>query len=70
MPSSRMSVMLSTRPLLVWALVEMALINAQTTWTPPPPAPARKEVMAVVGTVIVYGVITGIHTWLGYPTFG
>ena len=57
--------------LLVWALVEMAAINrAQPDWTPPPPAPARKEIMAVVGTLVVYGIIALIHTWLGYNPFG
>ena len=57
--------------LLIWALVEMAAINrAQPQWTPPPPAPARKEAMAVVGALIVYGLIALVHTWLGYNPFG
>ena len=38
--------------LLVWALVEIALINrAVPAWTPPPPAPAAKEVRAVIGAL-------------------
>ena len=57
--------------LLVWALVEMAVINrAVPDWTPPPPAPARKEVMAVVGAVVVFVVVGLIHWWLGYNPFG
>jgi uncharacterized membrane protein len=57
--------------LLVWALVTMALINrAEPVWTPPPPAPARKEAMAVVGAVVVLGVVAAIHTWLGVWPFG
>ncbi|GGL52653.1 NnrU family protein [Wenxinia marina] len=57
--------------LLVWALAEMALINrAEPAWTPPPPAPRAKEIRAIVGTVIVYAVIAGIHTLLGYNPFG
>lgn len=56
--------------LFLWALLEMVLINRAESWTPPPPAAPRKEVMAVAGTVVLYGVIAGIHTWLGYPTFG
>lgn len=57
--------------LLVWALVEMAVINrAQPGWTPPPPVPARKEVMAAVGALLVFGVVAMIHTWLGYNPFG
>ena len=57
--------------MLIWAGAEVIAINrAEPDWTPPPPVPARKEVMAVVGTLIVYGVIAGVHTALGYPTFG
>ncbi len=57
--------------LLAWAVVEVILINrAQPDWTPPPTAPMRKEIIAVVATVVVYGVVALIHTWLGYPVFG
>lgn len=57
--------------LLVWALVEMALINsAEPGWTPPPPVPARKEAMAAVGGLLVFGVVALIHAWLGYNPFG
>ncbi|SLN29095.1 NnrU protein [Roseovarius albus] len=57
--------------MLVWAVVEMIVINrAEPEWTPPPVVPMRKEIMALVGTLVVYGVIAGIHTALGYPTFG
>lgn len=57
--------------LLAWAVVEMIVINrTEPNWTPPPPAPRRKEVMAVVGTLVVYAVIAWVHTTLGYPVFG
>lgn len=58
--------------LLVWALVEMAVINrAQPLWTPPAgPFPARKEIMAAVGAVLVLLVVGLIHRWLGYNPFG
>ncbi len=56
--------------LLVWALLEMALINRAESWTPPAPAPAKKEIMAIVGTVVVFGVIAGVHIMLGYNPFG
>lgn len=57
--------------LLAWAVVEMIVINkSQPDWTPPPPAPKSKEIAAVVGSVVLYGVIAGIHYWLGYPAFG
>lgn len=57
--------------LLAWALVSMALINRATPdWTPPHPVPVRKEAMAIVGTLIVFGVVGAIHAWLGYNPFG
>lgn len=57
--------------LLAWALVSMSLINrAAPDWTPPHPVPVRKEAMAIAGTLIVFGVVGLIHTWLGYNPFG
>ena len=57
--------------LLLWALVEMVTINRQDSWTPPAgPFPAKREVMAAVGAVIVLLVIGGVHTLLGYNPFG
>jgi uncharacterized membrane protein len=56
--------------LLTWALLEMVLINRSETWTPPPVAAPRKELMAIAGTVIVFAVIAAIHTLLGYNPFG
>lgn len=57
--------------LLAWAVVEVILINrAQPAWTPPEPAPMRKEIIALVATLVVFAVVAWIHTWLGYPVFG
>ncbi len=57
--------------LLLWAVIEVVVINrTEPDWTPPEPAPMRKEVMAVVGTVVIFAVIAAIHAWLGYPVFG
>ncbi|AUH34969.1 NnrU family protein [Paracoccus tegillarcae] len=57
--------------LLAWALLEMAVLNrAEPDWTPAHPAPFRKEGMAIVGTLLVFGVVALIHTWLGYNPFG
>lgn len=54
----------------LWALVEMAAIN-RTKWVPPAAkGGARKEIMAVLGAVVVYGLIAGVHYAAGYPTFG
>lgn len=54
----------------VWALLSMALINRAGPWVPPVAKPAKFEAMALVGAVLVYGAVAGLHTWLGYPTFG
>lgn len=57
--------------LLGWAVVSVILINrAQPEWTRPEPAPASKEVMAVVGAVVVTGLVMGIHNWLGVAPWG
>lgn len=57
--------------LLAWAVVEVILINrANRDWTPPPVAPAKKEITAIVATVVVYAIIAAIHAWLGYNPFG
>lgn len=57
--------------LLAWAVVEVIVINRnEPNWTPPSPAPARKEVIAVVASVALYGVIAWLHYALGYPVFG
>ncbi|MDQ2094702.1 NnrU family protein [Rhodalgimonas zhirmunskyi] len=56
--------------LLIWSFLEMTLINAQTAWEKPGPAPVGKEIGALAGGVLVYGAITLIHSWLGYNPFG
>ncbi len=54
-----------------WALVEMAVINrAEPEWTPPVKGTIKKDVIFLVASVVLLGVIGMIHTWLGYPTFG
>lgn len=56
--------------LLVWAQVEIVMIN-RTPWTPPSgPFPAKKEIMAVAGAVVVTMVVGLIHGWLGPWPFG
>ncbi len=52
--------------LLAWAVVSVIAINrAEPVWTKPPIAPARKEVTALVATLIVVGLVMAIHNWLG-----
>ena len=57
--------------LLLWALVEIAVINrAEGPWTPPPQAPAKKELVLVAVTVVLFALTSAVHYWLGYPVFG
>jgi uncharacterized membrane protein len=57
--------------LLVWALAEIAVLNrTQPNWTPAHAVPIRKEITAVIATVIVFGVVAAIHIWLGVNPFG
>ena len=57
--------------LLVWAVFEMVVISLQEgPYEPPEPAPIRKEVSAIVATIVLYGVVAGVHAWLGYSPFG
>lgn len=58
--------------LLAWAIAEIIVINrAEPGWQPPAhPVPIRKEGMAVLGTLIVFGLVGMIHAWLGYNPFG
>ncbi len=57
--------------LLAWAVAEIVVINrAQPDWTPPGPAPVRKEVTTIVAAVVAYAAVGAVHWWLGYPPFG
>lgn len=53
---------------LAWAVVSVILINKAEPRGPlPEPAPMGKEIGAVVGAVLVMGVVMMIHNWLGVP---
>jgi len=53
-----------------WALVAMAAINRAEPWEPPDAGRGiRGDEMNLVGTLVVYGLIAGIHSWLGYNPF-
>lgn len=57
--------------LLAWAVVEVIVINRQTEPpVPPDNYPVANEVKAVIGTLVVFAVISGVHIWLGYNPFG
>ena len=54
----------------LWAVLQMLAINRAGPWVPPAAKPAKLEIFAVLGTVLVYGAIAGVHYALGYPSFG
>ena len=56
--------------LLAWAVAEVIVINRSQPWTRPAPAPMRKEIIAIIATLVVYGLIAWVHTLLGYYPFG
>ncbi|MCG7573403.1 NnrU family protein [Phaeobacter sp. CNT1-3] len=57
--------------LLAWAVVEVIVINrAEPRPAPQDSYPVAKEIRALVGTVIVFGVMATVHILLGYNPFG
>ncbi len=54
----------------VWALISIVVINRAEDWTPPAPGRGIKgDAMNLVGTLILYGLIAGIHVWSGHSPF-
>jgi uncharacterized membrane protein len=57
--------------LLIWAQVEIAIINrAEGPWVVPPRAPVRKEIVLIGITVVLTVVVMLIHNWLGVQPWG
>ena len=55
----------------IWAVVEMVVINrAEGPRGPYHEVPIKKEVTAIVATLVVFSVVSAIHIWLGYNPFG
>lgn len=54
----------------VWALITITLINrAEPVWDRPAAGTIAGDIRLVVITLVAFGIITGIHTWLGYWPF-
>lgn len=54
----------------VWAVLSMQLINAAGPWARPVMGRGPKgDLMNLAGTVILYGIIAGVHIWLGHNPF-
>jgi len=54
----------------VWAVAEMLVINAKAgPWVRPEPGPAKGDIRLILITLVLYGIISAIHAWLGYWPF-
>ncbi|GLS88119.1 membrane protein [Cypionkella aquatica] len=54
----------------LWALISMLLINRSEVWLAPLGGRGLKgDMMNLVGTLVLLGVIAMIHQWLGHPVF-
>ena len=58
--------------LLAWAVLEVIILKRAGVEPDPPKEvyPMKKEVTAIIATVVVFAIIAGIHAWLGYSPFG
>lgn len=57
--------------LLAWAVIDMIKINRQTPpWVRPAAGPVINDVIYGVISLLVFGVISYIHLWLGVSPFG
>ncbi|MDA3858776.1 MAG: NnrU family protein [Roseovarius sp.] len=55
--------------LLGWAVLEVIVINRAQDWVRPEPGPAKKDIILVIITLVMFVVIAGIHMWLGVRPF-
>lgn len=55
--------------LLIWAVLEVIVINRSQDWVRPEPGPAKKDVVLVIITLVMFAAIAGIHMWLGVRPF-
>lgn len=57
--------------LLAWAVGQVIILKRTgEPWTPPHPVPVKKEVTAIIATVVVVVVVMGIHYALGVTPWG
>jgi len=54
----------------LWAVIEMRLINlASGKWQRPAPGTLKGDVKCLIIALVLFGVITGLHIWLGHSPF-
>lgn len=56
--------------MLGWAVMSVRVINSRETWVRPEPGEAKNDIKLVIISVVVFVVIVGVHTLLGYSPFG
>jgi len=57
--------------LIIWAFAEMVVINrANGPRGPYHAVPVKKEITAVIATLVVTALVSAVHIWLGYNPFG
>lgn len=57
--------------LIIWAIAEMQVINrANGPRGPYHAVPVKKEITAVIATVVVTALVSAVHIWFGYNPFG
>lgn len=55
--------------LLAWAVGSVIVINRAGPWVRPKPGDAKKDILLVVITFVLFAVMTAIHAWLGVWPF-
>ena len=53
----------------VWSVLQIMLINAQETWERPERGPASGDIKLLIISTVMFIVIVGIHSALGYSPF-
>ncbi|WP_022702480.1 NnrU family protein [Pseudorhodobacter ferrugineus] len=56
--------------LFAWALAEVIVLNRVAPPGPYHAVPIKKEITAVVATIVVFFLTAAVHIWLGYNPFG
>ena len=57
--------------LLAWAVLSLILINkAERIWLRPDVGPLRNDLIYGVVSLLIFGAITYVHSWLGVSPFG
>jgi uncharacterized membrane protein len=56
--------------LFAWALAEVIVLNRVAPPGPYHAVPVKKEITAVVATIVAFSLTAAVHIWLGYNPFG